>query len=405
MIRVLFLFFWFALFISQSMMDLGAILLGLTGLWYLGKFPEVRNRAFRSMKTNCWVWLCLVWLVIIFVGLFVVAPPEAPRWVNFLEFRWMLELGLWVILLKSVRWQDRDLKWFLMPPLLSSIYGIWVWITKIDPIYPEESHDRIGGLIGNPMPFAHTTGPVAAGLAAICLLAFIRRKALPKYFWIGTAVICFAVVMTLTRGIWGGLLLAALVVPPALKMRRALLVSLGLVIFTAVVTAAVPFLRDRVTQAFDPSRSYDSQRVTLWETNLEMAKEHPLFGMGYGENRRRLREYFDRKNLPPGQFESHAHNQYLHFLSGTGSLGLFCYLLFIGCALWITWKMIRHPSGVFFQDSAAIGLLAAQIVFEVGSLTESNFSISKNRYFILLVIAAVIALSHQRANTLKSPRP
>ena len=48
-----------------------------------------------------------------------------------------------------------------------------------------------------------------------------------------------------------------------------------------------------------------------------------------------------------------------------------------------------------------LGILAAQMCFLIGGLTESNFSIAKNRFFFLFISAVGIALLHTESDNPK----
>ncbi|MBX2989393.1 MAG: O-antigen ligase family protein [Bdellovibrionaceae bacterium] len=396
LLRGLLFFFWLSLFTSQSVMDAAASLLFIYAVVRLIQHPEERRALWAKFRSSRLAHLCVGWLLVVAVGIFVVAGSEVgigrEQWRNFLEFRWMLELGLWIYLLSLIRLDERDGAWIVAPPLVTAVFGLLAWVMNASPLHPGEAVGRVGGFFNNPMPFAHTMGPVAAGFAAAWLVIWKERRTPAWGFLLIALVLNLSVLLSMTRGIWIGILAAALVLPPLLWKKRGWILSLSVVVTGVLLAFSVPVLRDRVTEAFDPSRSYDGQRVVLWQTNWRMFLDHPIFGVGYSENRRHLREYYDRMNLPTDQFESHAHNQYLHFLSGTGALGLLCYVLFLGSFLVLNWRLVRRPTGILFEDALAACLLAAQITFYVGSVTESNFSISKNRYLILFVLALVAAL-------------
>ena len=147
---------------------------------------------------------------------------------------------------------------------------------------------------------------------------------------------------------------------------------------------------DRILFMFDYSNNYDSERVWLWKANFKIFMDHPLLGIGYGQYKFRLREYYDILGAPISQFESHAHNQYLHFLAGTGALGLLCFLIFVGFNLYSGWQLIRLTKNTNLQ-TFAYGLFAAQISFLIGGLTESNFERAKVRWTYLVFTALVLA--------------
>lgn len=398
-IRFCFWILWLGLFVSQSIIDFGATLLALTALTLLARSASDRQQAWVDIKSSPLSKLFLVWIGVLALGIFVVAPPEAPRWKLILEFRWMIEIGFWVYLLGKIEWEKKDLPWILAAPLIGAVYGLVVFIFDLGVQPPFTIIDRVGGFFDNPIAFAHNMGPITAGLIMGALVLWNAGRK-PSWGFLGAVfVLAMSVLFSYTRGIWVGILIAALIVPSVAIPRRGWKLSLAAVL-GALALMIVPQIRERVTQVFDPQRSYDSQRMTIWKANWMIFEDHPLLGLGYSENGRRLREYYDKMGVAEGQFESHAHNQYLHFLSGTGALGLLCYLVFLGGLLLLSLRLIRSPSIDPWGKAVAAGLLTAQIIFEVGSFTESNFSIAKNRALLLLLFALLFALKRK---TLRFP--
>jgi O-antigen ligase len=145
----------------------------------------------------------------------------------------------------------------------------------------------------------------------------------------------------------------------------------------------------------------NQERTALWKGNWAMVKDYPVFGVGLGANKSHLRKYYDEFGYPPGQRESHAHNQYLQYWAGTGTLGFFCFLSFLFIILRYAYAGIKSNKSEF-DEKLFLGLLAALLCFLVGSLTESNFNIAKNRFFFLLIASIAIAWSGSNSNARSS---
>lgn len=393
-------FFWLSLFVSQSAMDAGATL--LFGAALVTIFRERRTLVKGDFKTG-FGGLFLVWIAIVFAGLFFVAPAEAPRWKSLLEYRWMLEWTLWVFLLSRHLPRPSQLGWILGPPLAVALYGLVSYVLGYSPIHGTEiAVTRVEGLFQSSMPFAHTFGPMTALVFGWTLTAWRARAQQSKLLTVAAGILGLAIVLSLTRGVWIGLGLAAILMPPWLERRRGVLLSAVILALGLGAVAGVPALRARALQSFDPARSYDSERVEIWKANFAMFRDSPLIGIGWNENGRRLREYFDRAGLPATQFQGHAHSQYFQALSGTGALGLLCYLLFAGGLLVVTGLALRRGAkDDWWMRGTLLGIWGAQIVFVVGGLTEANFSIAKNRYMYLFLTALALAAIKRRANPTK----
>ncbi len=93
------------------------------------------------------------------------------------------------------------------------------------------------------------------------------------------------------------------------------------------------------------------ERVAQWRTALELFRERPLLGRGYGTFRIHSLErlapvwYADLGKSTEKMFvPSYAHNEYLQVLSGTGVIGGLVFILLLGAALSAAVLVaLRHP--------------------------------------------------------------
>jgi O-antigen ligase len=396
----IFYFFFIALLSSQSLMDLGSTLMAISVLlvwWQKRKLGEKLPVPHLGLEK-----VFLAWLVIILLGLLASRQPDTPWLKSFLEFRWILEFYIYITALNVLQPTEKNIRQLLPVVWVTAIYTLLCYFLKFDLLHQgwadreaqlllDQNHIwyRAGGLFMNPMPYAHTYGTLAA-LMMGPLFYFQRGEWLKNKFWIfGLGLTLLGIVFSFTRGIWLGLAVACLMMASFINWKKGLGVLGALILIAAGLFLSVREVRERILFSFDPATSYDSERLIIWKTNWLIFSENPILGLGYGENGRRLREYFDRLNVPKGFLESHAHNQYLHFLAGTGILGLLCFVLVIGFLFRMHFQAFRgfSSSQEPFWKGLALGVLGAEITFYVAGVTESNFSIAKNRYFILLVWA------------------
>ena len=122
-------------------------------------------------------------------------------------------------------------------------------------------------------------------------------------------------------------------------------------------------------------------------------QDHPLLGVGFGQNRNHLKKYYSELGFAADMPISHAHNQYLQFWAGTGTLGLLCYLTFLFFIFKAIWKGYRNAPGEY--KGVMLGLFSAVLCFIIGALTEANFNISKNRFLFLLLAGVAIGFSEK----------
>lgn len=409
-------FFWgffLALLSSQSMMDLFSGLLFFSGFYLIFKKKSV---SFPKLGIEIFF---IAWVLIILSGLLLHIHPENPWLKNWLEFRWILELYMYLTVLIYIQPQLEDFKPILGIALFAALFAVIVYFLGYDPIFEswsdrqkymnsindngvirQMSYFRTGGLLSNPMPFAHTYGALTGLFAGISLWLLRGRKPYAKAFAVCTLLLGISVLLSFTRGVWIGLTLSLLFATFVFRPKWALgftaLVAIG---FFALYNFHTAF-KERILFSLAPTATtYDSERVWVWKANLLMFQENPLLGVGYSENGRRLPEFYERLGYHPERpLISHAHNQYLHYLAGTGILGFALFLVIIGFFLKLSWKTYKKiPDQQSFDKGLALGCLTAQLCFLISGLTESNLSIAKNRYFMMFIwaLSAYLAKKYQ----------
>lgn len=184
---------------------------------------------------------------------------------------------------------------------------------------------RVGGVIGESNQYGAYAAMLLPGMVAAALTARGIRRTL---WWVGTMISAIALVMTVSRGAYVGVLIAilwaSLLLPRHLPIGRiAAAGAIGLVV--VIVVLAVfgasygTLIADRV---IGQSTSGDmvnvsSGRTEIWATALMKMAETPLtFLTGYG---------WDVYALMPFRYASHNH--YLWFWFDLGLVGLLCGLL------------------------------------------------------------------------------
>jgi O-antigen ligase len=388
---ILFLFClaWFATFTSQSLVDLVDFLVVITALTVAAKSKEFAQLFKSFAPAKLW----LIWIFVVALGLGInVGLSSAKPWQEALEFRWILTflslIYLTNIFVKSEEGTRQKILSILSPLVLCmNLAAVVIYFVKSEP--------RAGGMMNAIMPFSHNLGML------FCFYLFILFNAdfknLRKLDYIHLSIVVsggLLLIATLTRGVWigsaGGILLAAFLVNKKLFAK----VFAGLVLVSIVVLATQPKIYNRFFGKTESEATSNSERVALWRGNFRIIQDHPIWGVGYQQNKNHLRKYYDEFGYPPGQRISHAHNQYLQNWGGTGTLGLLCYLAFLFFLLKPMIQSLKSQSGLskYFQ----LGLISALICFLIGGLTEANFNIAKNRMLFLLIAAWAYSITVQQ---------
>jgi O-antigen ligase len=180
--------------------------------------------------------------------------------------------------------------------------------------------------------------------------------------------------MSWSRGAWLGFS-AAMVVVSLMWSRRTAFVSSSVILRVALVgllggsrlvpasvtqrlTSFVPFIGVRDVRAVEiTDENYASvERLAHWESALDMWRDHPWVGVGFGN----YQTVYGAYALPKWPMAlGHAHNYYLNVAAETGLLGIAAYLILIGSASWQMWRNIRRTKDALAKALVlgALGLL------------------------------------------------
>lgn len=320
--------------------------------------------------------------------------------------RWIME-GLFVVggvvvtlsLLELIAW------YFGLPLLPQFVQG---WPQVFGFTLPPVTHKvalalNVSTWVGN---FCAVVTPLAVAWAMTA-----RQRDLRQGLWLLSAGLSGVLLFSGSRGAWLGIAAGAgtwalvILLQDDVRMRlplplqrllnrRVLLLSATMGAIVALVAIAWLTLR--------APRSGDVNRLDLWSSAVEMARDHPLVGVGPRQYAAALREY----GAPElSQSQDHlltAHNLPLHTLAETGLVGLLA-LLWLGAALLRAWW--RAWQGAYPGRRRRLeGGLAAIFAFGVHNLVDT-FPLTPQLMPVLVIAAYVIAGGTTRLEAQRRPAP
>jgi hypothetical protein len=396
--------------ISQSAMDLFSTLVVAQMLvigWQWRKQGLSKQQIFQKLYSPTgFDVLFLIWFAVVAAGFAYNAFANdfvGSLWLKRLvEFKWIFIFYLMIAAFKELNPSEKVIKYAAAVFAMATFYAVVIWFLGMDPIkdIPElvgKAEDRTGGFFSDPMTFAHSYGQIFCwffGLALSYVFSKNKRNFKISSILILTVLISgLALLLSFTRGVWIGLFFAILVML-FLQNRKYAISFAGLIIVVVIgLMSFWPAFKIRVTQHMQGA---DQTRVVLWQNHWQIFLDHPLLGTGYGENTRLLPEYYKKNAVPEGTLVSHAHNQYLHLLAGTGLLGTLVYLLIWAGFLGLSIKLLKTIAiEQLFHRGLAIGLLGSQVEFLISGLTEANFEHSKVRFVLMFTWTMVVWLSYE----------
>ncbi|MFA6981840.1 MAG: O-antigen ligase family protein [Patescibacteria group bacterium] len=174
------------------------------------------------------------------------------------------------------------------------------------------------------------------------LILWLEKKFTPKLL-----VLLLAIFLTFSRSTWGALAAAVLLLG-AVKYRKLLLLS-ALLAFLAYF--AVPRVQTRISGITDPADSA-AFRLISWGNVLTIARENPLFGVGFNSYRY---AQIERGFVGIGEYETHSgsgsDSSFLLVLATTGVIG---FIPFVVGYFWPLFSAMKRKD--FFFASILVGL-------------------------------------------------
>lgn len=201
----------------------------------------------------------------------------------------------------------------------------------------------------------------------------------------GWGLMIFALLFSLTRGVWLAYALV-LIVLGAVRGGRALLAVGVCGVLLAVALFSAGFgVRERATEIFDLAANIG--RSQIWQANLDMIKERPLTGWGYGNYKKFRGPYYQR--YPAADTTAHAHSNFLQIWVDGGLLGLGAFLYLFWVMLRLGWQAYqRLPSEAEVLRGLALGGTLSIAGFLLGGLTQYNFGDAE----VVIVLWATMGL-------------
>ena len=204
---------------------------------------------------------------------------------------------------------------------------------------------------------------------------------------LGWGLMVFALLFSLTRGVWLAYLVVLLLLGVIRGGKTLVRVTGGVVILGIFLFAAGAGVRERLQSTFNFVQNLP--RSQIWQANLDMIKERPLLGWGYG-NYRTFRDPFYERH-PEANHTGHAHNTFLQVAVDSGLIGLAAFLYFFWSLLRLGWETYQRlsPDNEPLR-SLVLGAFLSIVGFLVGGLTQYNFG-DAEVVIVMWATAGVIA--------------
>ena len=222
-----------------------------------------------------------------------------------------------------------------------------------------------------------------SGLLLPASLLFVVLAAHRRTWWlIGSAAITsLALLLTFTRSVWLGWLVAIFVVLALIKPRWLMYAVPLLLIF-------VSFMPDvmfgRLVSSFDAKQSSNLDRIRMAEAGVEMIKDHPVFGVGPA-NVKEVYPLYRRDDAPRFR-PPHLHNNIVQLWAERGVVAVVAYLMLLALFLRECARGWRGPARGFAEAGVAVA-----VGLTYAGLFEFNFGDTEVFLIMLELFALVVA--------------
>ncbi len=201
---------------------------------------------------------------------------------------------------------------------LVSLVSLWYWLNG-DLTYD----GRLKAFFLSPNHLAMYLAPILA--ISLGLWPLARKKAKKTVLSVGYFCMAFVLYLTFSYGAWLGLvgafffLLVGLKKAAFLSDRKNLIILFFLMI---IIFFLIQWPEEKLQRIVDFSYPSLKSRMVIWQSALEIAKDHPFVGIGPGVFQRYYLAY--QHNFPPYPEWAvpQPHNIFLAFWLQTGLLGI-----------------------------------------------------------------------------------
>lgn len=329
----------------------------------------------------------LDWMLLLLFASFLLSTLLSPDVVpSLLSYRKLWLVGAFFVAFVFIadrQEAEKGIKLFMISAVMVAGYGIVQHFTgldlakqlvgkepNLDPFwFGRQEGFRTKGFHPSGITYAHN---LLFSLAIITAWMFSPTLSWKRRFVLGCgwAVMIFALLFSLTRGVWVAYVIV-LVLLGVVRGGKVLAGVLGgVILLSGLLLSAGPGVRERAWKAFDLKENLG--RSQIWLANLDMVKDRPLFGWGYGNYREFREPYYQR--YPEANHSGHAHNSFLQIWVESGLVGLTAFLAFFVVLLRTGWQAYRLlPPTAEPLRSFALGAWLSIIGFLIGGLTQHNF--------------------------------
>lgn len=209
---------------------------------------------------------------------------------------------------------------------------------------------------------------------------------------IGTTLVGSVIIMTLSRGVFFGLVVMILFILYSNNKRRLLLIFLAslcvFIIANAYMLNPLNRLGFKQFLLYGSTPIFSDYRLQRLLMVIHILKDHPFVGLGLQHFRIMFTQYYPGKDIIPYEFMI-ADNMYLTFLAEAGIMGFLGFVLFISLLIKKAWRTIKKLNyGSSYRQQLVVVLAAfIGLLINMGAYELLYWS---NQYICFCILAGCL---------------
>ena len=272
--------------------------------------------------------------VLVYLGAFVISIVFSQnRFKSLVSFgdEWLLVIPFLLINnLKDEGFIKKLVNLIFLISGIVALYAIWQHYTgmdllrhlQIDPsfISPYKKYRSIGFF---DIPLTYGFYAMLIGIISFCLGSFEKKPPLKTFYFTVAVLTVTANFFTYTRSTLYAQIFAFIVYFVFFKSRNKTREILAVAGYLVIIYLIDPQILGRSLIAVKAGSLEQADiRSVIWSTSFNIFKDHPLFGIGFGN----FPEFYQRYLKVPSEIFGHAHNDFLNVAVNAGILGFLAFI-------------------------------------------------------------------------------
>ncbi len=290
---------------------------------------------------------------------------------SLLKTRELTQIMIFYLAINAIE-DDKEALW-LVKVLFAATSVAVLYSLAVSLELPLSLRNRLSGFLNNPM----TLGGFLL-LVAILALSYVfvpARKRGGAWVYGSIVLIIVALVATLSRNAWVGIVVGMAVAAGACKSRKGGLILAAAVVSMLFMTPDV--VRQRVKSIVNVQDGSIATRIYMWKSGVRMWSDRKILGFGPGLLKN---HYYARYANPKAPMKSygHLHNNVVHLAAERGALSLGAWVwAWVGYFILVIRRLRDARAAPFGTRFRIVGGLAAAAGFLSAGMFEYNFGDSE----------------------------